>query len=630
MQQGPIKLREEQQMNEQPNEPMNKLMNNKRNEQHGNLKVLTGISFNRIHIEDGFWSPKLQINKDVTIKACLDMCEKTGRISNFDKAAGRMDGEFSGIYFNDSDVYKVLEGAAYSLMNNPDHELESYADEIIDKIAAAQQEDGYLNTYFTLAAPDKRWTDMERHEDYCAGHLIEAAVAYYKATGKRKFLDVACRLSDHMYNVFIEGKRHWVVGHQEPELALVKLYHVSGDERYLQLAWWFLEERGRGYGVGEGIWGKTEWGPKYCQDDKPVGEMSDIGGHAVRAVYMYTGMADVAAVTGDRRYIEALDRLWSSTVNRNMYITGGIGSSKENEGFTEDYDLPNDSAYCETCASVGMVYWNHRMNLLHRKGIYADVLERSMYNGALAGVSLDGKKFFYVNPLMVKGEHNRQEWYDCSCCPTQISRFIPSIGNYVYAADDNSIYTNLYISGTADIALGNGRVKLTQNTRYPWEGSVNITVEPLDITGFGMKLRFPGWCRSCSVKINNTIVHDIKFRNGYISLEREWASGDSVTLEFDMPVEMVHADPRVKANQGRTAIQRGPLVYCFEELDNSKELDSIVLGSDVKFFTEYRPGFLGGVIVIHVQCGEKTYTAVPYYAWNNRGSGGMQVWMKEA
>lgn len=592
-------------------------------------KRLSEVPFNKVKIEDKFWAPRIKTHKEVTLKACLDMCEKTGRISNFDKAAGKLDGEFIGIYFNDSDVYKVLEGAAYSIMNNPDQALERYVDGIIDKIAEAQQEDGYLNTYFTLVEPGRRWTDMERHEDYCAGHLIEAAVAYYNATGKRKFLDVACKFANHMYTVFIDGSKHWVVGHQELELALVKLYHVSDNKRYLELAQWFLEERGHGYGVGEGIWSKTEWGPKYCQDDKPVREMSDIGGHAVRAMYMYSGMADVAAVTGDRGFIDALDRLWDSTVNRNMYITGGIGSSKENEGFTEDYDLPNDSAYCETCASVGMVYWNHRMNLLHRKSSYADIVEKSMYNGVLAGVSLDGKKFFYVNPLWANGTHNRQEWYDCSCCPTQISRFIPSIGSYVYAVNENSIFINQYIAGTADITVGNNNVKITQNTRYPWEGSVNFVVEPQNITGFGVKLRFPGWCKSASVKINNTYVQDIKFQDGYICLEEEWISGDSITVEFDMPIEMVHADPRVKVNQGRSAMQRGPIVYCFEEIDNTKDLDDIILGPDIKIFTEHRAELLGGVVVLTVKSGDKAYTAVPYYAWNNRTPGSMQVWMKE-
>ena len=312
-----------------------------------------------------------------------------------------------------------------------------------------------------------------------------------------------------------------------------------------------------------------------------------------------------------------------------MYITGGVGSSKENEGFTGDYDLPNDSAYCETCASVGMVYWNHRMNLLHMKSAYADILERSMYNGALAGVALDGRKFFYVNPLSADGTHNRKEWYDCSCCPTQISRFIPSIGNYVYATDENSIYVNLYISGISDIVLGNGSVKLTQKTQYPWEGSVNIIVEPQNVTRFGVKLRFPGWCKSASVKLNKTYVHDIEVRDGYICLEKEWIFGDTINVDFDMPVEMVHSDPRVKVNQGRVAMQRGPIVYCFEEIDNVKELDDIILGTDVKKITEYRSELLGGVIVITVKNGDRTYTAVPYYSWNNREPGSMQVWVKE-
>ena len=593
-------------------------------------RKLSNVPFTRVKIEDALWAPKLRAHKGATLKACLEQCEKTGRISNFTKAAGLMEGQFKGIYFNDSDVYKVLEGVAYSLANNPDPELESYADQIIDKIAAAQQPDGYLDTYYTLEAPDKKWTDMEKHEDYCAGHLIEAAIAYYKATGKGKFLGVACKLADYLDSIFGPGKKHWVVGHQEPELALVKLYYQTGKERYLKLAEWFIEERGHGNGMGE-IWNKCDWGPRQCQDDRPVRELTDISGHAVRAMYYYSGIADVAAVTGDTGYMEALERLWESVVLRNMYVTGGIGSSRYNEGFTMDYDLPNDTAYCETCASVGMVYWNHRMNLMTGESRYADVLERSMYNGALAGVSLKGDRFFYVNPLTSDGNHHREEWYDCSCCPTQIARFIPSIGDYVYAASEQDIWVNLYISGNASIPVKSGEVKLRQTTNYPWEGNINITVEDNNAGSFFLNLRFPGWCRSLEVKTNGKIVENPIIEKGYIRLGGEWKKGDSITLGLSMPVERVYSDPRINADTGKVALQRGPIVYCLEEADNRHDFDNISLPVEAKYFTEYIHDLLEGITVISAQCRDngRKLIAIPYYAWDNRTPGRMTVWINE-
>lgn len=601
-------------------------MVNKENTKIASRRIIP-VPFNSIEINYGFWAQRMKACKEKTISACLEQCEKTGRISNFEKAAGLLNGKFDGIYFNDSDVYKVLEGVAYTLMNNPDPELEKRADEIIDKIAAAQEEDGYLDTYFTLEAPDKKFTDMEKHEDYCAGHLIEAAVAYKHATGKRKFLDVACRLADKFDSVFGPGKKNWVTGHEEIELALVKLYHETGEERYLRLANWFLEERGHGHGRGM-IWDKEDWGPRYCQDDKPVREMSDIAGHAVRAMYLYTGMADVAAVTGDQGYMDALRRLWESVVSRNMYITGGIGSSKFNEGFTEDYDLPNDTAYCETCASVGMVFWNHRMNLMTGESVYVDVLERSMYNGALAGVSLEGDKFFYVNPLYSNGNHHRVEWYDCSCCPTQIARFIPSIGNYVYAVSHKGVYINLYIACRGNVKFGQNELTLTQTTDYPWDGCVKIKVEPQKPGVFEINLRLPGWCKSAELYVNDKPVSNFSIDKGYIKLERNWEKGDVITFCLSMPVEIIHPHPKVKVNKGKIALQRGPLVYCFEEVDNSN-LESIAISSQTKFLVEYRKDLLDGVTIIRAFDGDKEYVAVPYYAWDNREPGGMIVWVPE-
>jgi DUF1680 family protein len=598
--------------------------------QKGDYQKLNAVAFTEVMMEDAFWAPRVKAHKEATLKACIEQCEKTGRISNFDKAAGLMEGEFEGIFFNDSDVYKVLEGVAYSLMSHPDPELERKADEIIDKIAAAQQEDGYLFCYFTLKDQDKKWTDMDKHEMYCGGHMIEAAVAYKQATGKGKFLDVACRVADHFDATFGPGKRHWVPGHEEIELALVKLYRETKEERYWKLALWLLEERGHGHGVG-GIWDRADWGPVYCQDDKPVREMSDVGGHAVRATYLYTAMADVAAMTGDKGYMDALDRLWDSVVQRNMYITGGIGPSKHNEGFTEDYDMPNDTAYCETCASVGMVLWNHRMNLLHGDAKYADVVERAMYNGSLSGVSLSGDKFFYVNPLLSDGTHHRVEWFNCSCCPTQIARFIPSIGDYVYAVSDEGVYVNLYIQGTGHIRVKEGGVKLTQTTNYPWEGAVHITLSPLSVTRFEVNLRYPGWCQSAALKVNGVSVEDYTVSKGYIKLIRDWKPGDSITVEFDMPVERRYAHPKVAANAGKVALQRGPLVYCLEKADNPFDLKNFMLSVGAKFVTEHVADLLDGVTIIKGlgETKDEQFVAVPYYAWDNREPGEMEVWLRE-
>ncbi|MCQ6557343.1 glycoside hydrolase family 127 protein [Paenibacillus mendelii] len=590
----------------------------------------TPVPFTQVAMNDAFWVPRLRAHKSVTLPVCLDKCEQTGRISNFAKAASLTEGEFEGIFFNDSDVYKVLEGAAYSLMTHPDTELEERVDAIIDLIAAAQEEDGYLMTYFTLAAPDKKWSDMEKHEMYCGGHLIEAAVAYKQATGKDKLLNVACKLADHYDAIFGPGKRHWVDGHEEIELALIKLYHETGEERYWKLAHWLLEERGHDHGVGT-IWDKEEFGPKYCQDDKPVRDMTDVSGHAVRAMYLYTAMADVVTVTGDLGYKAALDRLWESVVQRNMYITGGIGPSKHNEGFTVDYDLPNEEAYCETCAAVGMVLWNHRMNLLHGDSKYADIVERVMYNGAIAGVSLSGDKFFYVNPLASQGHHHRVEWFDCSCCPSQIARFLPSIGNYVYAASERGVVVNMYMQGSGTIPIASGAVGLTQQTEYPWNGNVAITVNPERSGEFEILLRYPGWCKGAVLSVNGEPQENFEIEKGYIRLNRVWKAGDIVSLQLDMPVERVKAHPKVGENVGKVALQRGPVVYCLEETDQLAPLESISIDAHTMFLAERHQHVLEGAVILHGQDvnGQGGITAIPYYAWDNRQPGGMAVWLTE-
>ncbi|GIO15512.1 hypothetical protein J19TS2_50670 [Cohnella xylanilytica] len=598
------------------------------------LRNWQGVPFTKVTIDDAFWRPRLDVLSKVTIKACLDQCENTGRISNFAKAAGLMEGEFEGIYFNDSDVYKVLEGAAYLLMSNRDPELEAEVDRIIELIAAAQEPDGYLCTYFTLAAPESKWTDMEKHEMYNGGHLIEAAVAYFEATGKRKLLDVACRMADHYDSVFGPGKRHWVEGHEEIELALVKLYRVTHEERYWKLALWLLEERGHGHGKGE-IWDKKEWGPAYCQDDVPVRDIEKATGHAVRALYLYTAMADVVHASGDPAYVDALHRVWAHTVERNMYVTGGIGPSRHNEGFTCDYDLPNETAYCETCAAIAMAFWNHRMNLLFGDAKYADVVEREMYNGALAGISLSGDKFFYVNPLASTGGHHRVEWFGTSCCPTNLARYLPSIGQYAYARTDDGLAVNQFMNGTAEFEIGGGLiVKLKQTTNYPWDGRIELAVNPERSGKFAIRLRVPGWCKGYALTVGGESLSGAEAltERGYLVVDREWSQGDSIVLELDMPVEVVRARAEVEANRGRLAIQRGPLVYCVEQADNPElAYDAFALSAGEPFLRSYRPDLLGGVTVLIGQEGKgKPCLLIPYYAWDNREEGFMQVWIREA
>ncbi|MCD8268938.1 MAG: glycoside hydrolase family 127 protein [Parabacteroides sp.] len=586
------------------------------------LKMIDQIDFSHVHIQDNFWSPRLSKHISATLPVCIDQIEnQTGRMQNFVNAS-KGEGEHSGIFFDDSDVYKALEGIAYSLINNPNPELEKKADEWIDKIAAAQQPDGYINTFYTLTGLDKRWKNMDKHEMYCAGHMMEAAVAYYQATGKRKLLDVSIRMADHMMSLFGPGKRDWVPGHEEIELALVKLYQTTKDQKYLDFANWLLEERGHGHG-SKGDEG--HWDPSYYQDVQPVRELTDISGHAVRCMYLYCGMADVAALKKDTGYVETLDRLWDDVVLRNMYVTGGIGSSKHNEGFTEDYDLPNLDAYCETCTFVGMVYWNQRMNQFTGDSKYVDVLERSMYNGALAGVSLAGDRFFYVNPLESNGDHHRQAWYGCACCPSQISRFLPSIGNYIYGTSDKALWVNLFIGNTTQVTADNQEVTLKQETNYPWDGLVTLTVtsaQPLDKE---LRIRIPGWCKNYTLAVNGNKANSI-INKGYAVI-KDWKSGDRITLDMDTPVETVSADPRVKQNVGKCAIQRGPLVYCLEEIDNTKDYAKTNLTPSTVFEVKDEPGKLGGIKSVEAVSGNQKLSLIPYYAWDNREAGKMKVWI---
>lgn len=619
------------------------------------LQKLYPVSFSEVRINDAYWSPRMKTVADVTIKACIEYTEnKTGRIRNFERAASHSTGLFEGIYYDDSDVFKALEAMAYSLRNYPDATVEAKADEWIAKIAAAQLPDGYLNTYYILTGLDKRWTDMERHEDYCAGHLIEAGIAYFNTTGKRILLDVAIRFADHMDSIFRKANRPWVTGHQEVELALMKLYHHTGNSNYLDLAKWFLEQRGQGKGRGK-IW--DEWkDPKYCQDEVPVKEQKEITGHAVRAMYLYTGAADVAAVTNDADYVKAMNTIWEDVVYRNMYLTGGIGAQARNEGFGVDFDLPNEDAYSETCASVGMVFWNQRMNMLSGDAKFVDVLERSLYNAALDGLSLSGDRFFYGNPLASTGTHKRREWFGTACCPSNIARLVASLGNYIYAGSKDGIWVNLFIGSNTNINVDGTPVAVQLETGYPWAGRSVFTVTPDRKKEFAVRVRIPGWLKQpvegglytytddkagrAVIRLNGRPV-EYQVENGYAVLRRKWLKGDRLELDFPMEPRMVASRPELKQNVNRLAIQYGPLVYCVEGRDNDQAAWNLVVPESPSFNVSYRPELLGGINVISfpasvleisadrkaVETRTKTVTAIPYNSWNNRGETEMQVWL---
>lgn len=621
------------------------------------LGSMTPVSFAKVRIDDGFWSPRISKVTNVTIPVCIEQTEvKTGRIRNFEKVARQSGEKHEGMYYDDSDVYKALEAIAYSLKNHPDAKLEAKADEWIDKIAAAQQPDGYLNTYYTLGGLDRRWSDMEKHEDYNAGHLIEAATAYYSTTSKRKLLDVAIRVADNIDETFRLKSRHWVSGHEEIELALVKLYKVTANKKYLDMADWFLQQRGHGYGEGA-IWSNKEMGAKYCQDDVPVKDQTEIEGHAVRAMYLYTGAADVGAAKNDPGYMKAMTSIWGDVVYRNMYITGGIGSSGSNEGFTQDYDLPNESAYCETCASVGMVLWNLRMNTLTGDAKYADVLERSLYNGALDGLSLTGDHFFYGNPLASDGGYGRSEWFGTACCPSNIARLVESLGNYIYASSSNAVWVNLFVGSNTSIPLKSGAVEIKQETNYPWEGKIKISVDPAKKASFPLYIRIPGWATDqpvpgstytyqdkaydkISLELNGKPV-EYTTRNGYAVISRTWKKGDAVLMNLPMPVRRIVANDSIQANVNRVALQRGPLVYCVEQPDNGNKIQSFIVPKDARFTSEFDKNLLGGVVKVKAQLPvvvpsadgtqlsivQQSLTAIPYFSWANRGKSQMQVWL---
>ncbi|MBM4016892.1 MAG: glycoside hydrolase family 127 protein [Planctomycetes bacterium] len=615
------------------------------------LKRLSAVPFTDVRFADAFWTPRLETNRTASIPHNFKMCEDTGRLTNFDKAAGRMEGKFEGIFFNDSDVYKVVEGAAYALAAHPDAEQEKYLDAVIARIAAAQQPDGYLYTFYTVNKTlDKRFTDCRsKHEMYCAGHLIEAAVAHYRATGRRTLLDVAVRLADHIDSIFGPDKRHDIEGHPEPELALVKLAEAAGERRYLDLAAFFIGEH------GHNACGRTLYGD-YAQDHKPLVEQTEPAGHAVRAMYFYSGAADVAARTGNAAYLTALRTIWENLATKKMHLTGGVGARHSGEAFGDAYELPNLSAYCETCAGIGLALFSHRMNLLTADARYADVVERVAYNGFLSGVSLDGRRFFYVNPLASRGNHHRQAWFGCACCPPNVVRFMASLPGLAYAHDDESVYVNLYAGGKARVAHKAGPVALAQETRYPWDGKVAITVEGAPAGALTLALRVPAWARSepsaddlyrydpppqesLVVKLNGDSVRTLDVRKGYLFLSRRWRKGDRVDLDLPMPVRRVYAHPKVQADAGRVAVQRGPVVYCAEAADNGKDLRFAFMPPDAALAAEHRADLLGGLTVIRAKAkvrqpdGTEPKTAnlvlIPYYAWDHREAGEMMVWLPE-
>lgn len=615
------------------------------------------VNFSQVNINDDFWKPKIDKVATKTLAACIYQTEvATPRIRNFERVARKQGEAHEGIFYDDSDVFKALEAMAYSLKTHPNAEMEKKCDEWIDKIAAAQQPDGYLNTWYTLKGIQDRYTDMSMHEDYNAGHMIEAAVAYYEATGKRKFLDVCIKWADHFDGLFGPGKRDWVTGHQELELALVKLYRVTKNDKYLKLSDWLLSERGHRKAKGY-TW--TDWkDTAYAQDVLPVRDQTQITGHAVRAMYLYTGAADVAALTGDQGYMTAMKKVWEDVVYRNMYITGGIGSAGSNEGFTVDYDLPNEHAYCETCASVGMVFWNQRMNLLTGESQYIDVLERSLYNGALDGLSLTGDRFFYGNPLASRGQHQRREWFGTACCPANIARLVASLGSYIYAKSDDGIWVNLFVGSQTRQMIGKNDVTLSVKTEYPWNGKVQVNVDPLKKGKFKVYLRVPGWAKAQPVpgdayRANFSVIQSLQpvtingkevtyeMENGYMVINREWKKGDVVNFEFNMNTYLISSRQEIKQNEGRVAIGRGPLVYCVEGADNDGKAWNIVVPENTSFETaagkvqdESIVEVKATVPVLNVSADgssvstvKKEIVAIPYYTWANRGKNEMQVWL---
>ncbi|GIP18464.1 hypothetical protein J40TS1_41060 [Paenibacillus montaniterrae] len=654
------------------------------------------LPLKNVAIRDHFWSHYIRLVREVVVPYQWEVlndrvpeAEPSHAVRNFKIAAGEEQGEFGGMVFQDSDVAKWLEAVAYLLQTGPDRELEAAADEMIDIIAKAQHADGYLNTYFTLKEPEGRWTNLaECHELYCAGHMIEAAVAYYEATGKRKIIDVVCRFADYIDSVFGSepGKLNGYDGHQEIELALVKLYRTTGIERYLRLSQYFLDQRGsrphfyfREFKLRDGkvhfLQLDMAHDLKYSQSHRPVRQQDEAVGHAVRLVYMLSGMADVAAETGDASLLQACRSIWKSIVTKRMYITAGIGSMAYGESFTADYDLPSDTAYAETCASIGLIFFAHRMLQLEPSSEYASIMERALYNTVVSGMARDGKSFFYVNPLEVDprlfGKNQiydhvkpiRQEWFSCACCPPNIARLLASLGQYIYTVKGDTLYTHLYIGGHAKIDWEDGSFEIEQSGNYAWEGQVKLNIAATCSHAKTIALRIPDWCDGVKIEIDGVPLEleQQRIEHGYVTITRQWAAATEIRLLFDMPIKKMKGHPALRHTAGKIALQRGPFIYCLEEADNGEHLHLLAIPENGGLEAAYVPELLGGITVIRAEalrqvaepCDDRAAlygntlalygdassmnwreascqaTFIPYYAWANRGMGEMTVWVRE-
>lgn len=632
--------------------------------------ALKEINFTQVHLSDNFWLPRIEINRTVTIPASFARCESTGRVKNFVMAAERK-GKFCTRYpFDDTDIYKTIEGAAFSLATHPDKKLDAYVDSMIVIIKNAQEEDGYLFTARTIDPLNvgswlgkERW-EKERelsHELYNAGHLYEAAAAHYLATKKRNLLDIALKNADLVCSVFGPGKRSVAPGHEIVEMGLVKLFRITGKQEYLTTAKFFINARGQYKGYDPKS--NDPWkNGAYWQDAKPVVQESEAVGHAVRAGYLYSAVADVAALTGDDSLTKAIDRIWDNVVSKKLYVQGGVGAIGDGERYGANYELPNSTAYNETCASIANVYWNYRMFLLHGDSKYIDVLERTLYNGLISGVGLDGKSFFYTNAMEIRNsfshgdiERERSGWFECSCCPTNICRFVPAVPGYMYAQKDNDLFVNLFISSKADITMNGKPLQIIQQNNYPWDGDLKFIISTAKANTFKMLIRIPGWAMNTAVPSDlykfvssydatpmikvNGVVTAYELENGYARINRIWNKNDVVELSLPMPVKRVAAHEKVKNNMGKTALQRGPILYCAEWVDNNNRTANIIIPSSAGFTTEYQPALLNGVMTLRteapvllinndesVSTKKKPVTLIPYYSWANRGKGEMMLW----
>ncbi|MEZ4865149.1 MAG: glycoside hydrolase family 127 protein [Caldilineaceae bacterium] len=627
---------------------------------------LTPVPFTQVTLEDPFWAPRQATNRTITIPHMHQMLVETGRLAAFSLDFEREVPSPIVLIFGDSDPAKWLEAASYALATAPDPTLAKLVDDVANQIISAQQADGYLNTHFTAIQPEMRWKNLrDWHEMYCAGHLMEAAVAHHQATGDPKLLNALSRYADLIDSLFgpEPEKKPGYGGHPEIELALVRLYHATNKRRYLELAKFFVEERGQSdphyydvEAIARGDDPKKFWAKnyEYCQAHAPIRQQDKVVGHAVRVMYLMAGVADLAHEYNDLSLLETCERLWQNLVYQRMYLTGGIGPSRHNEGFTTDYDLPDETAYAETCASIALIMWNHRLLQFRGEGKYADIIEQTLYNGFISGLSLDGKGFFYVNPLASAGNHHRTPWFVCPCCPPNVGRILASLGNYFYSTGDHALWVHLYGQNTANVTVNGVAVEVRQVTQYPWDGQIQLTLEPAEARPFTLHLRIPGWCDEYRVTINGAPLRmDLPPQNGYLAITQIWRPGDVVELTLAMPVQSVWAHPAVRQMQGRLALQRGPLVYCLEGVDNDVEnLDRIALDpSQISSFTPtYQADLLGGVTVLQGPASlideegwDETLlyrhdqpattqptqvTAIPYSVWDNREAGEMRVWFR--